>query len=155
LNQKLSDWASIAEIVSGVAVLVTLIILILGINENTAVTRVSVYGDLIGNINDWERDLYQDPELTRLLGAWIDSDVEALSASDIARLRLIVDVMFRNYEKAFFYEREEVIDEVEWSRFERNICISDARSKAFGIDYRYQEVLNERFVEHIASSCDP
>ena len=152
MDIRLATWANVAEIVSGVAVLVTLIFLILGIYENTAVTRVSVYGDLIGSVNDMERDLYRDPELSHLATAWLNTDVEALSASDTGRLRLIVHVLFRNYEKAYFFEQEEVIDEAEWSRFGRNICINYARAQAFGIDYR--EVLNDGFIEYIAVSCD-
>jgi hypothetical protein len=39
---KLEKWALIAEIVGGVSVVITLIFLIAGIRENTAVTRVSM-----------------------------------------------------------------------------------------------------------------
>lgn len=41
MNQKLAAWASIAEIVSGVAVVVTLVILIAEIRDNTRFLRVS------------------------------------------------------------------------------------------------------------------
>ena len=41
MKQKLSEWASIAEIVSGIAVVITLVFLIFGIRENTEVTRAA------------------------------------------------------------------------------------------------------------------
>jgi hypothetical protein len=40
---KLSDWANVAEVVSGVAVVITLIFLILSIRENTEITRAAAY----------------------------------------------------------------------------------------------------------------
>ena len=45
MNQKLADWASIAEIISGIAVVVTLIVLIVEVRDNTEVLRVSAYND--------------------------------------------------------------------------------------------------------------
>jgi hypothetical protein len=41
MNKKLSDWASIAEIVSGVAAEIALIFLIVGIRSNSEMTRVA------------------------------------------------------------------------------------------------------------------
>ena len=60
MKLKLSDWASVAEIMSGIAVVVTLIFLILGIRANTdaqlAASRqtsvladVTLIGAIIGN----------------------------------------------------------------------------------------------------------
>jgi len=63
MNQKLSDLASLAEIVSGVAVVVTLVFLVIGIRDNADVTRFSVYSDLLNEINENERARINNPEL--------------------------------------------------------------------------------------------
>ena len=63
MNQKLSDWASIAEIVSGVAVVITLIFLIVGIRENTNVVRASAFSDNLSAFNDFSMTVAADAEL--------------------------------------------------------------------------------------------
>ncbi len=50
MNQKLSDWASIAEIVSGVAIVVTLIVLILQVQGNTDELRAASQTTISGRI---------------------------------------------------------------------------------------------------------
>jgi len=107
---KLSDWASLAEVCSGVGVVITLIFLILGIRDNTDITRVSVYTDLVESISEWERDIYRDPELARLSGAFFGGQTSSLNELDQRRLRNMVQNLFRTYERAFvnFFHRESV-----------------------------------------------
>ena len=62
MNQKLSDWASIAEIISGIAVVVTLIFLIAGIRENTAVLRGSSYSNTLESLNQLQASIMADSE---------------------------------------------------------------------------------------------
>lgn len=53
---KLSGWASIAEIISGTAVLITLVFLVFGIRENTEITRAAAYDRNIDSLNQWRLD---------------------------------------------------------------------------------------------------
>ena len=55
MKRQLSSWASGAEIISSIAVVVTLVFLVIGIRENTAITRASVYATSIEGINDYEQ----------------------------------------------------------------------------------------------------
>lgn len=73
MKLRLSDWANIAEIGSGLAVLVTLVLLFLGILENTQVTRV--YNDVVDSINELSKDMYRDPQLSRI---WTHSSTRIL-----------------------------------------------------------------------------
>ena len=87
MNQNLADWASIAEIVSGLAVVVTLALLFVGIQENTAVTRAAVYFGLIDSINDSDLTTYSDPELSRIRMALFRGQINDLSELDMFRLQ--------------------------------------------------------------------
>lgn len=67
MSRKLSDWANAAQIVSGIAVVVTLLFLILGIRENTAITRATAYDRNMDSLNYVRNVLVTDPET---LDAW-------------------------------------------------------------------------------------
>jgi hypothetical protein len=134
MNQKLSDWASIAEIMSGIAVVVTLLLLFMGVRENTNTTRAAEYGNLIDGILELESNRLNDPELMRL---WIEfQSGEAFNRNDPndQRLGLYLQMLVRNYEKAFYQYRYGVIGEAEWQRFRDPICAVRDRSEGAGLD---------------------
>jgi hypothetical protein len=122
MNQKLSNWASVAEIVSGIAVVVTLLFLIVGIRENTAVTRVSIYGDLVQEITQMESGRIYDPEAARVLSTFYEETTSTLDASERRTLDAYVGVLFRIYERAYFSREYDIIGDEEWSRLEFIIC---------------------------------
>jgi hypothetical protein len=114
MNQKLTDWASVAEIISGIAVVITLIFLVQGIRENTAIVRVSVYEGLIQEINAWNHDRVRDPEVERIVSVLFSGDIEALDERDRSRLITFIQALFRTYERAYFSRQYGVIGEAEW-----------------------------------------
>ena len=63
MTQKLSDWASIAEIVSGIAVVVALVFLVVGIRENTEMARASMYERTFDSLNQWRMDIANNDAL--------------------------------------------------------------------------------------------
>jgi len=66
MNQRLSNWASISEIASGIGVIVTLIFLIAGIRDNTEITRSAAFDRNMESINQFRLELAKDSELTRI-----------------------------------------------------------------------------------------
>ncbi len=119
---KLEKWALIAEIVSGVAVVVTLIFLILGIRENTEVVRASAYASSIDGFNDFTNIIFSDPELVRLYDAFFNDGVSELSEPDTQRLQFMMNTLFRSYEKAYFSRQYGLLGEAEWERMEVIAC---------------------------------
>lgn len=98
MKRDLSSWASIALIVSGVAVVVTLVFLILEIKESTGVARVSVYGDLLERINQLELMQAQDPDLIRVRDAYFRGENPEETDDQILRFRAGLSILFRSYE---------------------------------------------------------
>ena len=129
---KLEKWALIAEIVSGLAVVVTLIFLILGIRENTSVTRASVYSDITDSINNIQQTLFEDPELSRLYDAYTGRKTGELSEADESRTNRIAIAILRVYEKAYFGRQYGVIGDPEWGRVQSAICLHHDLSVAAG-----------------------
>lgn len=150
---KLSDWASMAEIVSGIAVVVTLAFLISGIRENTAITRAEMYSSHLESFNEMGRDIYRDAELTRLHDAWLSGDIASLNAQDIRRLARIVVNSFRTYEMAFYSQRYGLYGPDEWGRMERLICLNYQRGLGTDIESMVAETMTREFNEYTQVNC--
>jgi hypothetical protein len=153
MNQKLSDWASIAEIVSGVAVVVTLVFLIRGIDENTELTRAALYASHINAFNEQSRDAYSDPEVARIFRAWLVEDFSSLSESDNARLEQMVAYFFRSYEGAFLAHQSGLYGEFEWERMERSTCDNYGRAIAGGFAYLLDALMTRPFLDFMEHNC--
>jgi hypothetical protein len=154
LNQKLSDWAAIAEIVSGIAVVITLIFLTFGIRENTAVTRAAAFDRKIEGLNQVAITLARDEELMRLFQYYQDDhlDIDELSNEEWARVRAMVRSILRIYETAYYSTQYGTLGLSEWSRFERQICRHRARLDIVRWN-DIQGVLTEEFANYVAESC--
>ncbi len=154
MNRKLSDWASTAEIVSGVAVVVTLIFLILGIRENTAVTRAAAFDRNIDSINQISIALAQDEELSRLFQYYQEEhlDIDELSNQEWFRVRAIVRSVLRIYETAYYSKKYGTLGSSEWSRFERQICRHRGRMDTARWN-DVESVLTDEFASYVEESC--
>ena len=155
MKSKLSDWASFAEIASGVAVVVTLIFLIVGIRENTSITRASIYSGLVDSLIEWERAYLHDPVIWRISQGFFDGDITEFDESDRTRLLVFTQNLFRIYEKAFLSSKYEIIGDDEWVRFERNICLNHKRASVVGLDMAMGEIFTQEFSDYIKRTCPP
>ena len=154
MNKKLSDWASIAEIVSGIAVLITLIFLVLGIRENTAVTRAAAFDRNIDSINQIAITLARDEELMRLFQYYQDDhlDIDELSSEEWARVRAIVRSILRIYESAYYSNQYGTLGLSEWSRFERQDLSPPSRMDMVQWN-DIESVLTQEFANYVDKSC--
>ena len=153
MNQKLSDWASVAEIVSGIAVVVTLVFLIRGIDENTEIARAAMYASQINAFNEQARDAYSDPEVARIFRAWLEEDFSSLSESDKARLEQMVAYFFRNYEGAFLAHQSGLYGEFEWQRMAKNTCDNYGRAVTGGFVYLLDALMTRPFLDFMEHNC--
>lgn len=120
MNHRLSNWASIAEIVAAIGVIVTLVFLILEIRENTEITRADAFDRNMESINQWRVELAKDAELTRI---WRSRENPAiLTEDDQFRLIMLQGSLWGIYEKSYFAREYGVLGESEWSRFETQMC---------------------------------
>ena len=153
MKLKLSDWASIAEILSGIAVVVTLVFLIRGVQENSNITRAAMYADHISSFNEQSRDFYSDPDLARIFAAWLAEDVSSLDESDIQRLDQVAAYIFRTYETAFLAHEAGIYGEQEWERMERASCANYDRAKAAGFIPVLEALMTQLFLDFLRDNC--
>jgi len=155
MKLKLSDWASIAEVLSGVAVVVTLVFLIVGIRENTRITRAAAYDRNIDSLNQSRNAMIRDREIARIWQALQDGDPTGLDELDLVRARVLVSTLFNNYEKSYFANKYGTLGESEWSRFANQICRQYHNVLSFsGQPEGLRAVITEEFMRYIEGSCD-
>jgi hypothetical protein len=154
LNQKLSDWASIAEIVSGIAVLITLVFLVIGIRDNTEISRAIAYDRNIDSLSEVRREIVTNPDAARLWVAFQENDIESLDSSDMLRARQLIWWLFGVYEKSYFANQYGVLGSSEWDRFAVQICAQYARVRTSStLENGLRAVVTSEFMDYIDVSC--
>ena len=128
MNPKLRDAALIAEVISGVAVVVTLIFLIVQVRDNTSVIRGAAFERSVDSLNNLRLMIAEDDEIAGLMiDRWGGDLVEEFGRDEAPaylRRRLMTLVQWSIYEKAYYSRNYDLLGTAEWSRFERSICLS-------------------------------
>jgi hypothetical protein len=154
MRLKLSDWASIAEVVSGIAVVISLIFLIVGIRENTEITRAAAYDRNVDGLIAFRADIARDDELAQLWLAYESGKSAKLEGIDRLQLNNLINLAFGNYEKAYFNRKYGVLGESEWTRYERQICINLERLKDLpDLKADMATVVTDEFAEYMEDLC--
>jgi hypothetical protein len=112
LSQRLSNWASIAEIVSGVAVVVSLVVLIVEIRGNTDEVRAAALTNISGRTQELILANMSDPALraARLK----ERQGQELSPSDELLLDQALSLQMKYTEESFLAFRDGRLDEEIW-----------------------------------------
>ena len=129
-----------------------MLFLILGIRENTEVTRAVAYDRNIDSINEQALLLAQDEELAGIFQAYAEGRLDELDSAESYRLQLVVQTLYRIYEKAYFADQYGTLGVSEWSRFDRQICRQFDRANTALWD-QVQSVLTEEFASYIVEGC--
>ena len=114
MNQKLSDWASIAEIISSVAVVVTLIYLSVQVRDDTRATQAASLQAASGLDQEFLLVLGADSELAQI---WSTYQVapETLSPPEQLRGQYMLASLLRRLENIYFQNRLGTISEETWA----------------------------------------
>jgi len=156
---KLSEWASVAEIVSGIAVVVTIIFLIAGIRENTAITRAVAYDSQMDGLNEWRRNLSQNEQLSRIYTRFAVGKVSELTEDEQYRLILVLNEQLGVYENAFYALKYGILGPSEWGRFKTQICRTrrDMKARLSGARWTWEDslqLLTDEFADFAESRCE-
>lgn len=153
MKGKLSDWADIAQVLSGFAVLITLVFLVIEIRDGTNVTRASMYAGFASGFVNNRTIRVQDPELNRIVLLFTEEGAE-LAPEEAQRIAPYLSNIFQLYDAAFFSQRYQVIGELEWERFERNICTNYGRAITHGLEGAISGVVSDEFWLYVTAACE-
>ena len=151
MNQKLSNWASIAEIISGIAVVVTLLFLVLEVRDNTNVMRATAFERNIQSFIDSRYLMAGDSELTRIAVEARGVGYRSLTPLEQDRARVFIQATYLSYEKAYFAERYGLLGEGEGERFTRQACLT-LPGYVPELRERVLAPLTNDYIEHLRSA---
>ena len=100
-KRPLSDWASIAEIIAAVAVVVSLLFVGLQINENTAEMRASQSNDLYDAIREVELVVLSNADLMIAVDKGMGGRRAEMTEEEITYFRNYLVQSFNVWEQAF------------------------------------------------------
>ena len=112
MNQKLSDWASLAEIVSAVAVVATLIFLIIEIRGNSEAIRADMQINVSGRTISQIQNAISNPALLEAIAR--EARGEELSFIQEHVLSQSFGVRMKLAEESFIVFRDGNLDEEIW-----------------------------------------
>ena len=95
-SEKWSKWSSIAEIVSSIAILVTLVYLSIQTNQNSQMLTSQAQFNLMQNRNSWAKDIVGTPGVAELLVKMRNS--EQLSDVELFKAQQLSNSFFAGWE---------------------------------------------------------
>jgi hypothetical protein len=153
MKRTLSEWASIADIASGIAVIITLLVLVQSINANTEIARATAYDGYIDSLNFVRSQALNDPEFQR---AWLIlvNTPEKLDSADSFRLGLYMQMFFGIYEKAYYSNQYGLLGSSMWDRFRAQMCIQFPRARSIPLwSDRLETVISPEFLQYLQNTC--
>ena len=149
-KERIRDWAHVAEIISGVAVLITLIFLILEIRGNSDLIRANTFNRSIESLIDYRMQIASNEESLRAM-----TEHWGIDNPDLLRRQLLVVNLWSIYEKTYFSQQYGLVGPAEWERFESRIC--GYVSQEDGLKFWSENVANfmtDEFRDYVTSYCE-
>ncbi len=152
MKLDLQKSALFAEIIGGIAIVVTLVILVLEIRSNTNSIQSQSYQELIFELNKTRRDYFSE-EISLIFRKNREGE---LSENERFRFAQVMQVKWSVYEAAYFAYIFGTLNEAGWSRFEEAICRNFKLDEdLWDIDrvYAIKNTLNSEFVAYVEEDC--
>lgn len=115
-----SALGAIAELLSTVAVVVSLLYVAAQVKATTRQARQDAGRDLAAQVSEVSLTVASDPELGKLLVQG-GTNPDALNPGDQARFRGLMNSLFRGLEQQFLLRREGALDDESWAAVDRMI----------------------------------
>ena len=159
MNQKLSYWASIAEIAASIAVVITLLLVVASMRANTNALQANTYHELMRDVNSY-RASARDSGLS-MTEEGIAEIFATGQPDQLQRFGYLTIQLWGIYEAAFFARERGILGDNEWIRFERMICLERAdgvkygywNSERFGLNVPLKDTLTPHFAAYVDDLC--
>ena len=125
---KLQKWALVAEVLGGIAIVITLVFLVLETRANTNAIQVQTYQSLTAELNALRFEKTKTYNIGAYL-AYTKGSFKELTDQQKYRLIIVTEAIWGIYESAFYANERGVLGEDEWGRFEAAICRNYAVDK--------------------------
>ena len=108
----LQDWAAIAEIMGTVAIVVSLVFVVQGLNQNTKALQISNLNEIYNRTDNVNGDIAASPELASLFVEKVFG-VKGLRAEE-AQFAITMRRELNQWEQFYLWNRDGVINDDDW-----------------------------------------
>jgi hypothetical protein len=150
---NITKIAQFTEIVSGIAVLVTLVFLYIEVRENSAVIRASSYTQSTAMINEWRYQGANNPELTRLFRAFMNGETNTFNEIEAQQFSFFIGALWGVYESSYYSKGYGILGEQEWRRFETQACLQYQKGLPQGFWPHMRSLVSEEFYTYVETHC--
>jgi hypothetical protein len=157
-ERNLRNTALIAEIIGGIAIVVTLIFLVSETLKNTNAIQAQTYQNLTSQLSEFRRD-QRASDMPEIFEKFRVDGLESLSAKERFKFFSLVGALWGIYESAYYARERGVLGDDEWTRFFSQICrrISGIDEPIWDRDREMGQSiapgLTPIFREYVESSC--
>jgi hypothetical protein len=153
MKNKLQEYALIAEVISAFAVVLTLIILIFEVRENTAINKATAYQSQIVKFNDWRKEMTSDDSKLSLFNNYNSGEIPDLGTTDFLKLTMLLNTLWGNFESAYTSYSSGIIEGAEWERIQRSICENKSRLRDANLKDQISMRLTSDFTQYVETTC--
>lgn len=139
MNINWSRWAAIAEIISSVAILVTLIYLSIQTQQNTEAILANTRQTMVNNDIDINNAAIDHPRIITIMNS-----NEELSADEKAQLELWLVNMARSREYQWFQYKNGLLDRETWQAYLTGLSANLATTRTRG----WWKLVSNRYFDH-------
>ena len=145
------DLGNLAEFISSIAVLISLIYLAVQIKKSTETARTSTYHSIVSDFGDMNQTMASVPDLSYLYVTALE-DFEGLEPSEKARISQLFYLSFRYFENMFYQYQKGYLEEDVWIGWEK-LMVTYFRREGFQSWWAMRrDVFSSSFVEFLESS---
>jgi hypothetical protein len=109
MKLKLSDWASLAEVIGAIAIVVSLIYVGIQVNDSALAVRSATANETSAAISSWYSELGTSIQATDVFVRGI-ANPESLTSSETAQFIYLTHGLFFQYQGAFYLAEEGTLD---------------------------------------------
>ncbi len=156
-NKQLRKWALGAEIMSAVAVVVTIGFLAFQMMDNTNALQAQTYQELMRDLND-RRLAVASPEYSTIDEKYWRDGMASLTYAEKRYFRIVAGYLWGIYESAFFANERGILGPAEWGRFQSSVCRRFERDREMWDSATEKispisEVLSAEFSDYVQNTC--
>jgi hypothetical protein len=100
-KRSLHEWSAVAEILSSIAVLATLIFFVIEIQQTNDAVRANTYQGMAAMTVDFNAQFFENPEVAEFIARTASEDYE-MSADEAIRLRAMISASYRMANNIWF-----------------------------------------------------
>lgn len=150
---NLSEWASIAEIIASIVIVISLAYVGMELNQNTTSMQQSSYQSTLGMLTEGDLLLASDNELNKIVTT-AENDPSSLNEEDWSRFSRFAIARLGAWEYMFLARRSNSISQAHWDAFEPYfltlLCTAGYR-KFYSENTKYYD---QTFNTYVASVAD-